>query len=57
MTQKNEQSLNLTAEAFCSPPSHPTTLGNVWVGETRPSEAALAEVLKMAATSEKSWDK
>jgi hypothetical protein len=25
-----------------SPPSHPTTLGNVWIGETRPRPADLA---------------
>lgn len=26
----------------CSPPSHPTTLGEVWTGITRPSPLALS---------------
>lgn len=48
--QQQQQAANAVADALCSPPSHPTTLGNVWVGEMRPSPAALAEVLTLAAS-------
>jgi len=30
---------------LCSPPSHPTTLGNVWIGETSPSPKEFAAAL------------
>lgn len=53
--KKNQEAPRV--DALCTPPSHPTSLGNVWVGESRPSEAALAEVMKMATRSEKAWDK
>lgn len=44
-------------QVICSPPSHPTTLGPIWVGKTRPSPASL-EMLKIGSTtSEKSWNK
>lgn len=43
MTQddkKPEQTISPIAP--CSPPSHPTTLGQVWIGMTRPSVTAIA---------------
>jgi hypothetical protein len=30
---------------LCTPPSHPSSLGEVWTGETAPTPQALAEVL------------
>lgn len=37
--------------ALISPPSHPTTLGNVWIGETRPAAADFAAALKAEAAT------
>ena len=33
--------------AFVSPPAHPTTLGNVWIGITKPSLHILVDVFGM----------
>jgi len=60
MSEKNEkqkQAANAVADALCSPPSHPTSLGDVWVGESKPSAAALVEILQMQARSQQSRDK
>lgn len=32
--------------AVCTPPSHPTTLGDVWSGEARTPERAMVAALK-----------
>lgn len=32
---------------FCYPPSHPTTLGDVWIGQTKPSIEALLEIIRL----------
>jgi len=45
--------------AYCSPPSHPTTLGDVWVGMTQPSATAIESALMKTPTGvhlEKSGD-
>lgn len=51
MSEKKEQrqlAPGVVADALCSPPSHPTTLGNVWVGETQPSPTTLAAAFKLS---------
>ena len=46
MSGKSE---HVVPSAFCSPPSHPTTLGDVWIGETKPSQLVLELALKKPA--------
>jgi hypothetical protein len=47
MTTMNDKNKTSGQIVRCSPPSHPTTLGDVWVGTTRPSASALVELLTM----------
>lgn len=53
--KKNEAAPAPKQQAACSPPSHPTTLGNVWTGETRPSLSTVAALINGPSfeTSEK----
>lgn len=39
-TKRNEE------VTICSPPSHPTTLGNVWVGTMQPTAESIAFATK-----------
>ena len=43
--KKNKQP---SPSSVLSPPSHPTTLGTVWIGETRPTVSTLDAVLTSA---------
>lgn len=39
-----QEAAALFSERPLAPPSHPTTLGNVWMGDTKPSTGALTEM-------------
>lgn len=45
--KKQQELEQFNVHSLVSPPSHPTSLGNVWVGTTKPSPTALVEVLEM----------
>ena len=54
--EKKKQS-EVDTHTLVSPPSHPTSLGNVWAGTTEPSTSALLEVLAMrCGNSDKTRD-
>lgn len=48
MTDRKQHDQEGKRPALYSPPSHPTTLGEVWVGVTRPSAEALSAALAKA---------
>jgi hypothetical protein len=53
MDEKNPQAPSTPnlPPAVCTPPSHPTTLGDVWSGISRTPEAALLAALRSQGTS------
>lgn len=59
MTDKKHdpQRVEAVPLALASPPSHPTALGNVWAGETRPSATNFAAALQAEVAQWSSSDK